>query len=437
MREPRWPLWVWGLQLVPAAFLVFFAIWRQSVKDRIQADEVITFLSLAIGVAWVLGILATLVFSRSRQWLIARRRNWSLSALSILMCLALMDVALTYFGVVPTIEAQRALSIGYTHGLYTKHRLVVKDILLENGDPIHINRRGFRGPEIAPKKRPGQVRILFLGGSQVFDYRGGDWPGTVGEKFRRAEHDVEVINAGVPGHVTFDSLGKVLTDIWTLEPDIIFLCQAWNDIKYFSWLSPENPYRGLPPRTAISWHKDWRLYPGGLDRVLSLSSIYRQFRWGIGQLLYFEEGGRKTNADQSGKVHNAITQWGPNQYRLNLTLIADLSEAIGAELVICKQAHLAVVGGTGEDQEAARNYGIRNTRLSHAALMQAFELTYSIIDKVAEDRGIKISNMNEGLSGREDYFDDGIHFSPTGSRAAANLVFETLSPLVVRSSSNN
>lgn len=255
----------------------------------------------------------------------------------------------------------------------------------------------------------------------------------VGEKLRHVGHDVEVINAGVPGHVTFDSFAKVLTDIWTLEPNIIFLCQAWNDIKYFPWLTPEIPYRGLPPTKAVSWQKDWRLYPNGIDRVLSSSAIYRQYRWGIGQLLYFEEGGQRTNAGRSEKVNNTITQWGTKQYRLNLTLIADLSDAIRAELIICKQAHLAVVGGTGPDQEAARDYGVRNTRLSHAALMRAFELTYSIIDEIAEDAGVKISDMNEGLSGRKEYFLDGIHFGPMGSHAASNLVYEALLPLVDRS----
>ena len=64
--------------------------------------------------------------------------------------------------------------------------------------------------------------------------------------------------------------------------------------------------------------------------------------------------------------------------------------------------------------------------------MRAFELTYSAIDEIVGDRGVKISDMNEGLSGRKEYFHDGIHFSPMGSHAASNLVFETLWSHVIR-----
>lgn len=355
-----------------------------------------------------------------------------LSAVVIVLCLAATDVALSLSGLVPTIEDQRARSIAYSFGLQTRHRLVAKDILVGDGGAIHINRRGFRGREIDTRKDPGVVRILFLGGSQVFGFRGGDWPSTVGEKLRRLGYAVETINAGVPGHTTFDSLGKLLADAWTLEPDIIVLCQAWNDIKYFRWLTAETPYRGPAPTRPLSWRKDWRLYPDGVDRVLSFSSIYRQFRWGIANLFYFEEGDRRINADDPAGPDNSITPWGPKQYRLNVNLIADLAESIGAELVICKQAKLATAGGGGEAQKAAREYGRRNTGLVQKALMRAFATTYSIIDKIAEVRGIGVVDMNGALSGRKTYFRDGIHFSVAGGRAASELVAETLLPLVAR-----
>ena len=144
----------------------------------------------------------------------------------------MIDVLVTALGWSPTVAEQRAHSITYTFGPFTSYRLIPKKILVKGGDPIHINRRGFRGAEIVGKKKPGNSRIVILGGSQVFDYNGGDWPAMLGEELRRRGHDVDVINAGVPGHDTTRSLVKLLTDIWTLEPDVIVLCQAWNDIKY-------------------------------------------------------------------------------------------------------------------------------------------------------------------------------------------------------------
>jgi lysophospholipase L1-like esterase len=402
------------------------------MAEQIRSDEFITFIAFFIGAVWLATVLGLLVIHKSRQWLISHRKEWILSGASLFVAFALMDVAMSYLGVVETVEHQRARSIAYTFGNYTKHRLVPKIILVEDGVAIPINTRGFRGQEINVDRKPGQIRILFLGGSQVFDFNGGDWPSMVGKELRRLEFNVETINAGVPGHTTFDSLGKLLTDIWTLKPQIIFLCQAWNDIKYFSWLSPNNPYRGLPPREPASWKKDWRLYPSGIDRLLSYSAFYRKFRWGFGQILYFEEGNQKNKSIRKIVAPATAKNWGPKQYRINLEMIATLSREIGAELAICKQAHQAVVGGTGPIQTVARDYGTRNTGLSHDELMRYFDITYNIIDDIALNRALQIFDMNEALSGRKDYFNDGIHFSPTGSRKASKLVAKKLAPMISR-----
>lgn len=430
MRVPRWPLWLWSVQLLPAACLLYFGIWRQSTANQIQADQTTTTLILAVGAVWAAVVVGVLALPRPRHWLIFRRREMLLSAVTTLAGLVLMDVALNLLGLMPTIEQQRARSIAYSFGRYTKHRLVAKDILLDDGGSIHVNGRGFRGNEIDPGNKSGRVRIVFLGGSQVFDYHGSDWPALVGDELRTLGYDVEVINAGVPGHTTFDSLGKVVSDVWTLQPDILVLCQAWNDIRYFPSLSPATPYRGLAPKVALSWYRDWRLYPGGIDRLLSYSAIYRQFRWGIGQFLYHGERDPINQPAPNDPNAKAFDEWGPKQYRLNLELMATLAKTIRAELVICKQAHLAVPGGTGADQEAARDYGRRNIGLDQAELMRAFQVTYALDEEVARERGIRILDMDQALSGRKEFFHDGIHFSRAGSRAASNLVAQALLPIV-------
>jgi len=130
--------------------------------------------------------------------------------------------------------------------------MVPKDILVDDGTPIHIDKRGFRGPGISTVKPPGTTRIVFLGGSHVFDYLGGSWPMMAGDELRGRGREIEVISAGVPGHGSTDSLAKLLTDIWGLAPDIVFFCQAWNGIKSFTRLSPALPYRGRPPEEPVS-----------------------------------------------------------------------------------------------------------------------------------------------------------------------------------------
>jgi hypothetical protein len=72
-----------------------------------------------------------------------------------------------------------------------------------------------------------------------------DWPHLI-ERFLRDEgYKVEVINAGIPGHASFDALGRLYSQLWIYQPDYVLLYNIWNDIKYFRSLGPENPLISL------------------------------------------------------------------------------------------------------------------------------------------------------------------------------------------------
>lgn len=122
--------------------------------------------------------------------------------------------------------------------------------------------------------------------------------------------------------------------------------------------------------------------------------------------------------------------WGPKQYLLNLELIAKVASFVGAELVLCNQAHLAIKNGAGSGQERGEKYASTILKLPHEETMRAFDAVYQSVDKVAENRGSLVVDMNEALSGRSEYFRDGIHFSLAGSQAAAALVTTAIEPLV-------
>lgn len=444
--EPRWPWWIWSLQLLPAAFLLTLGLWIMNAPNPSDGAEV-TALAIAGG-TWMIAVVAVLCAPRGRRWLIGRRAEWGLCAIVVLLCLVVADVASTVMGIVPTIAQRRSHSLSFADGAFTKNRLTPRTVLVQGGAPMRINRRGFRGPEIAVDKTPGQPRIVFLGGSQVFDYwNEAGWPAMVGEELQARNHPVEIINAAVPGHDSTDSLGKLMTDLWTLEPDVIVLCNAWNDIKYFSRVSPERPYRGLPPEEPQPWRADWRIYPKGLDWVLSASAIYRCVRWWVARSLYVDGAQlgaqlptveswfarpkkRSPQESSSAAQTRQFGPWGLRQYRLNLELIADLARHTGAVLVLCRQAHLATKDETGLEQGPVRSYGTIQLELSRDEAMRAFELVYDTIDQVAAQTGALVVDMDRQLSGRGAYFADGIHFTLAGSRAAAQLVAAAIEPLV-------
>jgi len=108
-----------------------------------------------------------------------------------------------------------------------------------------INSKGYRGRDFQVPKPEEKIRMIFLGGSAAFDRQapmGKDWPHLVEKELRESGYkEIECINAGTPGHASWDSLGRLYSEMWMFEPEYIFVYHSWNDIKYFRWLNPNRP----------------------------------------------------------------------------------------------------------------------------------------------------------------------------------------------------
>ncbi len=110
------------------------------------------------------------------------------------------------------------------------------------------NSLGYRSEEIAIPKPEGQFRIVCMGGSttyttEVDDYR-MSYPSLLEKelKERRYSH-VQVINAGAGSWTSWESLINFEFRLLDLEPDMIIVYDAVNDLlTRFVW--PHEAYRG-------------------------------------------------------------------------------------------------------------------------------------------------------------------------------------------------
>ena len=99
-----------------------------------------------------------------------------------------------------------------------------------------INSLGFRGDEMSVEKPPRTVRIACLGASTTFCGEASSnataWPHQL-QTLLQAEYPqtrIEVINAGVPGYRITHSLKNLTTRVLPLQPDVVILYHANNDI---------------------------------------------------------------------------------------------------------------------------------------------------------------------------------------------------------------
>ena len=355
--------------------------------------------------------------------------------------LGLLELIVRLFLPYNTPDTVRRHSLQYLPSAFARHRLAPDQTLTtagawgrrpgggEDDRAFRINERGYRGAPIETPKPPGTVRIVVLGGSSVFDINaseGHDWPHLAQEMLRTMGHPgVEVINAGVPGHATGDSLGRLYSQIWMYEPDYVLVYGAWNDMKYMGALDPGHPLiEVVPPYDPRA--DPFQNYRGLLDRVLCHSQIYVKLRnrHFLRRLEPGIEGARGAVPAQSSPV-----AWGLRQYRLNLDLLVDGSRDIGAIPLLITEATL-VAPGNGPGEKARIHYEYQS--MDHDALIGAFQDLYRAVREVGRDKNVAVLDLAARLNGRPELFEDQVHTTPLGSRTIAAEVAEFLNKVMDR-----
>jgi lysophospholipase L1-like esterase len=264
-----------------------------------------------------------------------------------------------------------------------------------------------------------------MGGSFVFDTKAfgdDDWPHRV-ERALQAQGfaRVRVINAGTPGHTTFDSVGRLLSEIRFFEPDVVVLCHAWNDMKYFNRIDPvHTPLRviePLPRATHARYPPSW--FQNAFDH-LALFRLARALPRMFGR--YGEEGRMP-----EGAYADTVSAAGIAQYRVNAACFVDVCRNIGALPVLCTQPHLP----TSSNREAVhKRVGYYWVLMSHEAVCRAFQGCEESLRDVAREKGCPLIDLAGRFSGEEALFVDHVHLNRQGSEAIAAGVAEELAGIV-------
>ena len=145
----------------------------------------------------------------------------------------------------------------------------------------HHNSLGLRGEEIAPVAPPGVYRIVCLGGSTTYSTPVEDpadaYPARLEEALHRIGHrQVEVVNAGVPGYGSLESLLYFELKILDLEPDLILVTHAANDV-HARLVWPPQAYQG----DNSGWRNARPLerQPAILEHSMALRMLWIRMGW--------------------------------------------------------------------------------------------------------------------------------------------------------------
>ncbi len=382
-----------------------------------------------------------------------RKRRWLgaiTAVLASVFALFFAEILVRLFFPFNTPDTVREHSLEYEPAVYARTLLKPVDRLVDLDSAkawgskaidkpsdlsVFVSSNGYRGPAFEVRKPPQVTRIIVLGGSAVFDHgvsdhasaETGSWPHLLGQRLtEEGLKNVEVINAGIPGHSTSDSLGRLYAQLWMYDPDLVLIYHGWNDIKFWKALeiTPERPLIShVKPYDPTS--NPFTSYQGFWDKLLSNSQLYLKVRNKYYML--------RTNVGLEGAVDGTVERatdyddYGARQFHLNMELIVTASRIIGATPVMVTQATLVTPNNSSADRVRI-NYEYQN--LEHDAIVRAYQSTYDIIRDIGSRTDTMVIDAASLLNGRSELFNDHVHLRPEGSKVLAAVVADELAPIL-------
>jgi len=273
-------------------------------------------------------------------------------------------------------------------------------------DGVSHNALGYRGPETTAFKAPGTIRILCLGGSSTYGVGASSnswtWPAQLQRALAgsRPAAPVEVVNAGVPGYTSFETLIDLELRGVDLAPDLVIVYQGFNDLRAAT--RAEDRVAG----DNIHYRRRWTAPGGDSNGVLAYSRVALLSRW-----LFTAFQSRVSDLSEYVVVDAHAPQFvrpvdkaALASYRRNLIQTVAVARAAGARVLIVTQAYgeatihpdeIEIVdGGMSAFAEIARDIVRRSgdpatALLDGRRILPAFEGVFSEIDHLS-DHGVQV-----------------------------------------------
>ena len=322
-------------------------------------------------------------------------------------------------------EAEGLKTIFVPH-LYTGYAL--------NPDhPLH-NSLGYRGPEVAVPKPAGTYRIVLLGGSTTYSGGMEDTADTLPARLQallqqRGHTQVEVVNAGVSGYSSFESVANLQYRVLDLQPDLMMVYHGINDI-HTRLVWPPEAYRGDNSGRRV-------------DRALSVpypewweySNLLRVAYIAVGATEPFSAISRTTfhtsptsyssefeQQNLSGNYPRGIFEEASAMAMLDANPPVYFEQNLRNMVAIAAVNDIDVVLATFAYSPDFSDEPWVNTE----AYQRGYDESNAVVRAVAEDTDADLYDFATEMLVDTIYFTDGRHFTAEGNRYRANLYADYL-----------
>lgn len=308
--------------------------------------------------------------------------------------------------------------------LYTPHNYLgyIPTPNYRRGKNRH-NALGYRGDDFPIKKPEGEYRIVCLGGSTTYTTRIDDYhfsyPAQLEAQLRkRGFPKVRVINAGAGGYASFETLANFNFRILDLEPDMLVVYHAINDV-HTRLVWPSEHYRGDnsgrrgPLVSGFSMPPIWeysdlvRMLLIQTGTILPHSAIERNLapsqEWYKGNLFHIQtrQGGYPEGVFKETTALRMLETNPPVYFKRNLENLIAVAERRNIDVVLATFAF--------SPQFTTR------PRVSSKEYVMALNQMNDLIRNLADSSKAQLFDFSKIFPLDQEYFTDGRHVTRKGA----------------------
>lgn len=296
-----------------------------------------------------------------------------------------------------------------------------------NNPPNKHNTLGFRGDEILLPKPEGTYRIVTLGGSTTYSDGVADYTKSYpvllqNYLYEKGVTNVNVVNAGVPGYTSLETLINLEVRVLDLNPDLIIIYHAVNDV-HARLVWPPTAYRGDNSGSIASTVRSQ------IPSILEHSTLLRIFLVKLGitrshnTLIYL------TNAPDTSYAFLLNTQ------RVNGTYPAGIFQDVSAKTMLETNKPVYFERNLKNIIYMAQNNNIDillttftynpsfpNSSSSYPEYQTAIDEENEIIRTIANTTETYLFDLANLMPTKKEYYTDGYHFTETGNKLRAKLI---------------
>lgn len=273
------------------------------------------------------------------------------------------------------------------------------------------NSQGFRGEEIETPKPPGVFRIAILGGSTTYTIAVKDNSRTFPAQLQSLlntgfdQAKIEVINAGVGGYNSWESLINLQFRVLDLQPNLIIVYHGTNDVH--TRLVPSESYRRDNSGHRRQWHYP-RIPP--VEYCACLRVILRKSGWTSQVGLETLVNTKVSLPASDAAIIARLDQNPPTYFERNLENMVGLARQADIKVLLATWAHSPHLDDYAST--AGYQYGFRQ---NNDAML-----------RVAQKTGCDIFDFAAVMPVETKFWHDGRHVNELGALRKAELFADFL-----------